>query len=73
MAPVPVAEIGMVTVLPVWNTWRSISHTSSMTWKNTGSRCPTTGWGHGAQDPGVDGARSGAQQKSVRRFEFVSI
>ena len=44
MAPVPVEEMGMVTVFPVWKTWRSISHTSSITWKNTGSRCPTTGW-----------------------------
>ena len=31
IAPVPVADMGMVTWLRVWNTWRSISQTSSIT------------------------------------------
>ena len=43
MAPVPVEEMGTVIVFLVWNTCRSISQTSSMTWKNAGSRCPITG------------------------------
>ena len=38
MAPVPVEEMGTVMELVVWKTMRSISHTSSMTWKNAGSR-----------------------------------
>ena len=43
MAPVPVDEMGKVMLLLVWKTSRSISQTSSITWKKAGSRCPITG------------------------------
>ena len=43
MPPVPVAERGSVMALEVWYTSRNISATSSITWKKSGSKCPTTG------------------------------
>ena len=73
MAPVPVAETGMVITLPVWQTSRSISadvvHYLEKVWVEVAHHRQ----GHCLQHPGMDRAGAGPQEQTGTGLEFREV